>query len=390
MDIKELIKAEADYSIELRRYFHQHPEISMKEFKTCARIEQELDTLGIPHKKVGETGIFAWIDGKKSTSKACIMLRADIDALAMQDLKETDYCSKNDGACHACGHDVHIAGLLTASKVLKSVENEFSGQVRLFFQQGEEFGQGARIFVAEGLLKDCQRAYTAHVTPRLKSGQIGVTKGPQCASCDHFIIEIEGKGAHVSTPHLGIDAVYIASQIVVQLQSIVARNTNPLDTVVVGVGSVNAGTQYNIVAQNAKIEGTTRSFSKETRQKTNDLVTKIAQDIGATYGAKVKVIFNAYCNPVINNDIASLEVQEVAKNIFDEVITDLEKNLTGDDFADFQEVVPGVYAFLGIQSDDVKNSHLPLHHGLFDIDEKAMLLSSQLYVEYALSYLNNN
>ncbi len=387
MDIKNLIQSEKDYSIGLRRYFHQHPEVSMKEFKTCAKIEQELDILGIPHKKVGETGIYAWIDGKKSKSEACIMLRADIDALAMKDLKEIEYCSKNDGVCHACGHDVHMAGLLTASKILKSLENEFSGQVRLFFQQGEEFGQGARLFVAEGLLDGCQRAYTAHVTPRLKIGQIGLTKGPQCASCDHFIIEIEGKGAHVSTPHLGIDSVYIASLIVVQLQSIVARNTNPLDTVVVGVGSVQAGTQYNIVAQNAKIEGTTRSFSKETRAKTNDLVTKIAQDIGSTYGAKVKVTFNAYCNPVINDDTATAEVQEVAKGIFSEILTDLEKNLTGDDFADFQQVVPGVYAFLGIQNDDIANSNRPLHHGLFDIDENALSLSAELYVEYALSYL---
>lgn len=389
MDLKELIDAEYDYMVGLRRHFHQHPEVSMKEFETCRRIEEELDALGIPHKKVGETGVYAWIDGKKSSSKGCIALRADIDALAMDDLKTVDYCSKNQGACHACGHDSHMASLLTAAKVLKSLEDDFSGQIRLFFQQGEEYGQGARIFIADGLLEDCQRIYGAHVSPKMEKGQISLTKGPQCASCDHFIIEIVGKGAHVSTPHLGIDAVYIASQIVVQLQSVVARNTNPLDTVVVGIGLVQAGTQYNIVAENARIEGTTRSFSRETRDKTNNLVTKIAEDTAAMFGATAKVTFHAYSNPVINHPEATEEMQEVARGIFTEVITDLEKNLGADDFADYQAVIPGVYSFFGTRHSTKENSDRPLHHGLFDLDERALGLSAHLYAEYALSYLKN-
>lgn len=388
MTIEELIQNEQEYLIKQRRYFHAHPEISMQEYQTCNQIELELDTLGIPHKRVGETGIFAWIDGSKSNSSKCIALRADIDALAMEDLKQADYCSKNEGVCHACGHDTHIAMLLTASKVLKSLESEFSGQVRLFFQQGEEYGQGARIFVADGLMDGCQRVYATHISPKLKTGQIAVTKGPQCASCDHFLIEIEGKGAHVSTPHLGIDAVYISSQIVVQLQSIVARNTNPLDTVVVGVGVVRAGTQYNIVAQNATIEGTTRAFSSESRTKTNDLVTKIAQDIASTFGATATVTFSPYCKPVINHEIATTEVQEVARTIFNEVITDFEKYLGADDFSDYQEEAPGVYTFLGTSHSDIENSDRPLHHGLLDVDERALLLSTRLFVEYTLSYLN--
>lgn len=389
MNVKALIEEEYDYLVALRRHFHQHPEVSMKEFETCQRIEAELDALHIPHKKVGETGVFAWIDGKKSQSTACIALRADIDALAMDDLKTVDYCSKNTGVCHACGHDSHMATLLTASKVLKSLENGFSGQIRLFFQQGEEYGQGARIFIADGHLKDCQRIYGAHVSPKLKKGQIALTKGPQCASCDYFLIEIQGKGAHVSTPHMGIDAAYIASQIVVQLQSIVARNTNPLDTVVVGVGVIQAGTQYNILAENARIEGTTRSFNREIRNKTNDLVIKIAEDTAEIYGATAKVTFHAYSNPVINHQEATGEVQEIAREIFTEVITDYEKNLGADDFADYQEVIPGVYSFFGTRHEERENSERPLHHGLFDLDESSLLLSTELYVKYALKHLEN-
>lgn len=388
MNVQKLIAQEFDYMVNLRRHFHCHPEVSMHEHQTCLRIEQELDGMNIPHKRVGETGVFAWIDGGKGAGK-CIALRADIDALGMEDLKSVEYRSQNQGACHACGHDGHTATVLTAAKILKSVEERFSGQVRLFFQQGEEYGQGARLFIADGHLDGCDRIYGAHVTPKLKTGQVAITKGPQCASCDYFKITVEGKGAHVSTPHLGIDAVYIGSQIVVQLQSIVARATNPLDTVVVGIGVLQAGTQYNVVAQHATIEGTTRSFSKESREKTNALVTKIAKDTAQMYGATAEVTFLAYSNPVINHPQATEEVQAVAKTFLadKDIITDYEKILGADDFADYQAVISGVYTFYGTHHPDKENTDRAQHHGLFDIDEDALKLSTQLYVSYALEYL---
>ena len=241
MAVKQYILEEKDYLIRMRRYFHAHPEISLKEYETSKRIEEELDQMRIPHKRVGETGIFAWIDGKRGPGKT-IALRADMDALAMQDLKTVSYRSQHDGICHACGHDGHTATLLTAARVLKKRQGEFGGQVRLFFQQAEEIGQGARVFVKDGLLEGVERVFGIHVSSNIESGKIALTKGPQNASCDYFKIQITGKGAHVSKPHLGIDAAYIAAQIVVNLQSIVARNTNPLDTVVVGIGVIDAGT----------------------------------------------------------------------------------------------------------------------------------------------------
>ncbi|MFV0313582.1 MAG: M20 family metallopeptidase [Anaerotignum sp.] len=389
MAVKDYILQEKDYIVKMRRYFHAHPEVSMQEYETCKKIEAELDRFHIPHKRVGETGVYAWIDGKKSAQGKVIALRADIDALAMQDLKTVEYRSTNEGVCHACGHDAHTASLLAAAKVLKEKENEFAGQVRLFFQQGEEYGQGARLFVRDGLLDGCDRVFGTHVASRIESGKIALTKGPQCASCDYFKITIKGKGAHVSTPHLGIDTAYIASQIVVNLQSIVARNTAPLETVVVGVGVVRAGTQYNVIAESAEIEGTTRSFLPDVRTFTNQKVIEIAKQTAAMHGAEAEVVFLDYAAPLVNDSEVVAEVTKVAEQVIDhsDIVTDLQKALGADDFADYLAVTKGMYAFVGTRNVKKPNTMVAHHHGLFDVDEEALLLSCNLYVDYALEFL---
>ena len=393
MKLKEYVLKEQTYITELRRYFHAHPEVSLQEYHTCEKIESELDVMGIPHRRVGETGVYAWIDGKADTKKEKIMvLRADIDALAMEDLKEVSYCSKEKGVCHACGHDGHIATLLGTAKILKEKETEFGGQVRLFFQQAEEIGQGARLFVKEGLLKGATRVFGAHVTSKLDSGTVALTAGPQNASCDYFKIKITGKGAHVSTPHLGIDAAYVASQIVVALQSIVARNTDPLETVVVGVGVIKAGTQYNIVAEHAEIEGTTRSFSQEVRAFTNERVKTIVEQTAALYGAKAEITFQGFANPLINDAEAVREVAELAEQIVEPsaIISNFEKALGADDFADYLAETKGMYAFVGTRNAKKPNTASAHHHGLFDLEEEGLLLSCNLHVDYTLHVLNDD
>ena len=390
MNIKPYIAKERDYLIGLRRHFHAHPEPSLEEFGTCARIEEELDKSGIPHRRVGETGVYAWIDGEKGDGKT-IVLRGDIDALRMQDLKsDVSYHSQNDGVCHACGHDAHAATMLTAAKVLQDKKAEFKGHVRLFFQQAEEIGAGARIFVKEGLMEGADRVYGAHVSSKLPIGKVSLTPGPNNASCDYFKIKVRGKGAHVSTPHMGIDALYIASQIVVNLQSIVARRTNPLDTVVVGVGKLTAGTAYNIVAEHAEIEGTTRCFTPEIRERTNREVRETAETIAKLYGAEVEFELKDFAAPLVNDGEAVNEVTEVAKEVFgeDNIIHNMDKSLGADDFADYLAVTKGMYAFVGTNNPEKKNTTSAHHHGLFDIDEEALLGSCNLYVDYAIDYLN--
>lgn len=390
MAVKPYVLAEQAYLTDLRRHFHAHPEVSLKEYGTCKKIEAELDSMGIPHKRIGETGVYGWIDGKKAGDGVTVALRADIDALAMEDLKEVPYHSQNAGVCHACGHDAHTATLLTAAKILKAKENEFSGQVRLFFQQAEEIGQGARQFVQAGLLDGVTRVFGAHVTSHLDSGKISLTAGPQNASCDYFKIQIHGKGAHVSTPQLGVDALYIASQIVVQLQTIVSRNTDPLETVVVGVGKLEAGTQYNIVAEHAVLEGTTRSFLPEVRKFTNDRVVRIAKETAALYGAEAEVEFLDFAAPLVNDAKAVEEVTAVTAEFLprEDIISDFQKALGADDFADYLAVTRGMYTFVGTRSAKDPHTAVAHHHGLFDVDEEGLLISCNVYVDYALWVLN--
>lgn len=390
MTVKPYVLAEKAYLTDLRRHFHAHPEVSLQEYETCKKIEGELDSMGIPHKRIGETGVYGWIDGKKAGDGVTVALRADIDALAMEDLKEVPYHSQNAGVCHACGHDAHTATLLTAAKILKAKENEFSGQVRLFFQQAEEIGQGARQFVQAGLLDGVTRVFGAHVTSHLDSGKISLTAGPQNASCDYFKIQIHGKGAHVSTPQLGVDALYIASQIVVQLQTIVSRNTDPLETVVVGVGKLQAGTQYNIIAEHAALEGTTRSFLPEVRKFTNDRVVRIAKETAALYGAEAEVEFLDFAAPLVNDAKAVEEVTAVTAEFLprEDIISDFQKALGADDFADYLAVTRGMYAFVGTRNSKDPHTAVAHHHGLFDVDEEALLISCNVYVDYALWVLN--
>ena len=390
MIVKPYVLAEKAYLTDLRRHFHAHPEVSLQEYETCKKIEGELDSMGIPHKRIGETGVYGWIDGKKAGDGVTVALRADIDALAMEDLKEVPYHSQNAGVCHACGHDAHTATLLTAAKILKAKENEFSGQVRLFFQQAEEIGQGARQFVQAGLLDGVTRVFGAHVTSHLDSGKISLTAGPQNASCDYFKIQIHGKGAHVSTPQLGVDALYIASQIVVQLQTIVSRNTDPLETVVVGVGKLQAGTQYNIIAEHAVLEGTTRSFLPEVRKFTNDRVVRIAKETAALYGAEAEVEFLDFAAPLANDAKVVEEVTAVTAEFLprEDIISDFQKALGADDFADYLAVTRGMYAFVGTRNSKDPHTAVAHHHGLFDVDEEALLISCNVYVDYALWVLN--
>lgn len=390
MAIDTCVLEQKDYIVGMRRYFHAHPEVSLKEFKTSARIEEELDKVGIEHTRVGETGVYARVVGKKPVEgKAKIVaLRADMDALGMDDLKNCEYSSQNPGFCHACGHDGHTATLLAAARILKSMENDFAGEVRFFFQQAEEIGQGARQFVAAGLLEGVDRIYGQHVTNTLNVGQVGIVAGPLNASCDFFRIEVKGKGAHVSMPHKGVDALYVASQIVVAVQSIVARSTDPMESAVVGIGKAWAGTQYNIVAEEAVLEGTVRTFLPEVREATNRRLTDIVEKTAEMLGAKASIIIKNYSNPLINDADATKEAKLVAQEIVgaENIITDYPKSMMAEDFADYLPHCKGTFVYFGTHSDK-PGTDRPNHNGFFDIDEDGLLVAYNMFVRYALHVL---
>lgn len=388
MNIKDYVIKERDYITSLRREFHKHPEVGLKEYETAKRIEDELDKLNIPHKRIGETGVLGIIKGGNSSNKV-IAIRADIDGLKVPDDKDVEYKSQNDGYHHACGHDAHTASLLGTAKILKEREKELNGEVRLFFQQAEEIGQGAKIFIKEGALDGVEEIIGAHVSSHLDVGKVSVTSGPISASCDYFKIVVKGRGGHVSTPHLSIDALYVASQIVVNLQSIVSRQTDPVDTVVVGVGVISGGTIYNAVAEEVVLEGTTRTFTLESRERTNNNVEKIAKNIGEIYGAEVTVEFKDYASPLINDERVTKEVEVIANSILgkENVITNYPKSLGADDFAEFLLEVPGTYINVGTRNSYNSNTSVEHHNHLFDIDEEGLLITTNIEVDYVLNKL---
>ena len=389
MPVRHDILAEKENLIKLRRWFHMHPEPALEEIKTCQKITEELDKLGIVYEYIAKTAIVAKIVGKKSNSSKVVALRSDIDALRMDDLKSVSYKSKHEGLCHACGHDAHTATLIIAAKILKVKENEFSGEIRLLFQPAEEIGGGAHLFVEQGLLKDVDRVFSVHVSSRIESGKVAITPGSVQASCDYFKIDVKGLGAHVAQPERGVDALYIASQMVVNLQTIVSRNTAALESVIVGVGVLNAGTQYNIVAENAVLEGTTRTFTSEIREFTNKRVTEIINQTAKLFDGEATITWKDYAPPVINDDEVAKVAQAIAKKIYGEenVITNQQRQLGADDYALMMNEVKGVYAYVGTENKNDSNTAVAHHHGLFDIDEEALLASTQLYVDFALLHL---
>ena len=379
-----------EYIVALRRYFHAHPELPKQEFHTAEKIEEELHKIGLETKRVGETGVYAEIHGEKEGDKT-IVLRADIDALPITEEHICEYTSTNPGVMHACGHDAHAAGLIGAARLLVKNKNQFGGTVRLTFQQAEEIGYGARVFVNDGYLDGANRTFGIHMASNISAGSVVLMPGPNNASVDWFRINVHGLAAHVSTPEKGIDAAYIASQIVISLQAIVTRRTSPMDNALIGIGKITAGTAYNIVAQEAQIEGTIRVFTPEIRKFIKEQIEKVSTLVAETYGGTVDFEWNDNTSPLINDLKATEEVQSVAKRVFgeDKVITQREPSLGGDDFAEYILKVPGCYGFVGSGNKEVPETIVAHHNSHFDIDEKSLLVSSTLYAEYAVDYLNN-
>ena len=385
--VKE-VEAVKSYLIETRREFHQNPELSLKEFRTASRIEEELTKFGIKHSRVGETGVLGILKGDKPSDKV-LLLRADIDALPINEVGDVEYISKNPGVMHACGHDAHTTCLLAAAKILSKKKNEIAGEVRFVFQPAEEIGKGTQPFIEANVLEGVDRVFGLHCAPDLTLGTVGLTPKLNNAAVDHFTISVKGVSSHVSLPHKGVDALYVASEIVVAVQALRTRLNSPLEPMIIGIGKFNAGTTYNALAANAVLEGTTRTISKESRAKIKTEINRCVKNIAEIYGATATVEWEGFTGPVINDPEICEEVAALVDETFGKghVVKDREVSLGGDNFADFIEEKKGAYAYLGTSSDTKPCTKLPLHSDSFDLDEEAMLKGTWLHVAYALWFL---
>ena len=385
--VKE-VETVKSYLIETRREFHQNPELSLKEFRTASRIEEELTKFGIKHSRVGETGVLGILKGDKPSDKV-LLLRADIDALPINEVGAVEYISKNPGVMHACGHDAHTTCLLAAAKILSEKKNEIAGEVRFVFQPAEEIGKGTQPFIEANVLEGVDRAFGLHCAPDLPLGTVGLTPKLNNAAVDHFTISVKGVSSHVSLPHKGVDALYVASEIVIAVQALRTRLNSPLEPMIIGIGKFNAGTTYNALAASAVLEGTTRTISKESRAKIKTEINRCVKNIAEIYGATATVEWEGFTGPVINDPEVCEEVAALVDETFGKghVVKDREVSLGGDNFADFIEEKKGAYAYLGTSSDKKPCTKLPLHSDSFDLDEEAMLKGTWLHVAYALWFL---
>ncbi len=387
MEIINSVEKIKDYIIGLRRYFHRFPEPSWKEINTSEKIKKELTKLKIPFKTIAKTGVIATIKG--SLLGKTIGLRADIDALEIQELNDIEYKSNNRGLMHACGHDGHIAMLLGAAKILKNFQNNIRGEIKLVFQPAEELGEGAKKIMESGELDNIENIFGIHLWSGSPTGKIAIKKGEMMAAADEFIIEVEGKGGHASLPHQGIDAALVSSSIVVNLQSIVSREISPMDTVVVSVGKIESGTRYNIIAHKGIIEGTVRTFNNKVRKKVFTKIKRIIKHTAKSYGANAELKYIWGPPPVINDNNSVLLAIKSSKELFGRnSVINMDKITAAEDFAYYLQKIPGVFVFVGSGNRE-KRTDFPHHHPNFNLDEESLLIGTSLHIKYALDFLNN-
>lgn len=381
MNVMDCVQEKKEYLTGLRRWFHQYPELGFKEFKTAERIRQELDDMGIPYETVG-TGTVAVLRGKKETP--VIGLRCDEDALPIAEARELPFKSKHEGCMHACGHDSHITMLLGAARILSEHREELECTVKFIFQPAEELFSGAKKMLESGLLDDVDTFCGMHIFPYIQTGKISVEEGPRYTSADSMKIKIIGKSGHGAMPQFSVDPIYVGCQVVNALQSIVSRETDPVETCVVSICKFHCGTLFNVIEEAAELEGTVRTFSPGLRERLPELIERVVKNTCRAFRAdyEFEYIFGA---PATINDshYSRVAAESVKKILGDEGLTLYTKTPGGEDFAYMLERRPGIYAFVGCRNEE-KDQCYPLHHNRFDLDEEGMLNGCAFYVQYAM------
>ena len=378
MNIRSEIKDIEKNIIGWRRDFHQYPELGFDEHRTSKIIGEALKEMGLaPQMNVGKTGVTADLTFGEGPT---IALRADMDALPMQETSGLDFSSKHDGVMHACGHDGHMAMLLGAAKVLTQNGDSFNGTVRFIFQPAEEGAGGARYMIEDGCLDGVDEIYGIHVWNYQPVGEVGITDGPVLAAADMFEIKIKGIGGHGAAPQGTIDAVVVASHLVQALQTIVSRNTNPLESTVVTIGTISGGHNFNIIADEVTLSGTARAYTEENRNLIKTRMAEIIDGVAKTFGAGISFDYEDGYPPTINHTDPTNKVLKAAERVVGEKAGMPYLSMGGEDFSYYLQKIPGCFFFVGSAPNDQKLFETPHHCSHFTMDERALLVGPSIYL----------
>ena len=388
--IKSIANSIKEEIISLRQTIHKHPELSFQEENTATLVENYLSGLGLKPNRIGKTGVWAMIKGNGKTSKT-IALRADLDALPIQEINQKDYASVVPGVMHACGHDVHAASLMGAAKILTQIQSELDGNIKLIFQPGEEkLPGGASILIKEGVLDNpkVDAIIGQHVMPFINTGNVGFRKGLYMASTDEIYITVNGKGGHGAMPHLCIDPVAVSAQIIVALQQVVSRKAKPILPTVLSFGKINSdGGATNVIPNAVSFEGTLRTLDEQWREECKQLIRKIAVNTEEMYGATVDVkIENGY--PFLKNDetLTANLMAFASEYMGEQSVEELDIWMAAEDFAFYSQSVPACFYRLGTRN-EAKGITSAVHTNTFDIDEEAIETGCGLMAYLAYSAL---
>jgi len=382
--VQQLAKKNLNQLISFRRHLHQHPELSFKEYKTCQFVKEKLEAWGIETQIMATTGVIGLIRGKKPNSKI-LALRADMDALPIQETNIVDYKSQNDGIMHACGHDVHTTCLLGAAQILQELKEEWEGTIKLIFQPGEEqLPGGASILIQEGVLQNPNPSSILgqHVEPLLEVGKIGIKSGLFMASCDEIHVTVKGKGGHGARPHQCVDTILMASQLIVQLQQLVSRNADPLMPTVLTFGKIySEGGATNIIPDEVKLLGTLRTFDETWRAEAHERLVQSAQLICKSMGGSCDFnILKGYPFLKNNEELTQLTRQHIEAYLGTENVIDLPARMGGEDFAFYSQQIPACFYRLGVQNPNGSGLHTPN----FDVNEQSLEVGAGLMAWLAM------
>lgn len=379
----------SDFVVGIRRSFHMYPELGMEEFETSKKIKSVLKDLGIDFRDADGTGVIATIYGNKENGPT-IGIRADMDALPVQEKKNVSYRSKTDGKMHACGHDAHCAILLGTARILNSIRDTLPGNVRLIFQPAEETCGGADRMIQEGALQNPEvgAVFGLHMDESINTGYIGVKYGKMYAASNPFKLIIKGSSSHGAYPHKGVDAIAISAQIVTALQTIVSREVNPVDSAVITIGAINGGNACNIICDEVVLDGIIRTIDYDTRVFVKKRLSKVAGGIAESMRGSCQLdIVEGYPCLINDDKMVDLIKSSASKILGADRIVMLDKpNLGVEDFAYFGKHVPSVFIKLGCRNEE-KEIVYPAHSSMFDIDEDSLIIGVLAETQMVIDYL---